>query len=98
MICRMTPSLKGERWRPAKNVSLSRWIMAELSGNLSEQDQQLAEAIAAYYQALEAGQPLTRSDFLARHPDLAADLAAFLDDKEAFERRAGTGRPIAGNQ
>jgi WD40 repeat protein len=50
--------------------------------------QRLEEAIAAYYQASEAGQAPVRTELLARYPDLAEDLAAFLDDKAAFERRA----------
>src|SRR5262249_59252515 len=54
-----------------------------------DRDARLHEAIAAYYQALEAGRSADRAAFLARYPDLAGELAAFLDDKAAFERRAG---------
>src|SRR5688572_25509321 len=56
---------------------------------MSERSRRLNEAIAGYYQALAAGQPPDRASLLARHPDLAEELAAFLDDKDAFERRAG---------
>ena len=54
-----------------------------------DRDARLHEAIAAYYQAIEEGQSVDRTAFLARYPDLAGELAAFLDDKDAFERRAG---------
>src|SRR5438105_7086821 len=63
--------------------------MAENDKNPSERELRMDEAIAAYYQAREAGQALDRSAFLARYPDLAGELAAFLDDKAAFEKRAG---------
>ena len=63
--------------------------MAENVNNPSERELRLDEAIAAFYQAREAGQRLDRGAFLARYPDLAGELAAFLDDKAAFEKRAG---------
>jgi len=63
-------------------------VMAENAHNPSERDLRLDEAIAAFYQASEAGQALDRSSFLARYPDLADELAAFLDDKSAFEKQA----------
>jgi WD40 repeat protein/tetratricopeptide (TPR) repeat protein len=56
---------------------------------MSDRESRLDAAIAEYYLALEAGTPPERGVFLARYPDLAGDLAVFLDDKAAFERRAG---------
>src|SRR5262245_35811252 len=58
-------------------------------------EQRLNEAIAAYFQAAEAGQAMDSADFLARHPDLAGELAAFLDDKDRFDRLAGPVPPVA---
>jgi WD40 repeat protein len=63
--------------------------MTESTSTANDREQRLEEAIAAYYQASEEGQPFERTMFLAHYPDLAADLAAFLDDKDAFEKRAG---------
>ena len=54
---------------------------------MTEREQKLNEAIAAYYEAVEAGSPPNRDEFLARYPDLAVDLASFLDNKGAFEQR-----------
>jgi hypothetical protein len=53
----------------------------------------LNQAIAAYYQAVESGRPFDRDAFLAQYPDLRAELEAFLNDKAAFERRAGSPLP-----
>ncbi len=61
------------------------------NSNPSEREQRLNEAIASYYQAREAGQAPDRAAFLAKHPDLTDELAAFLDDKAVFEKRAGEG-------
>jgi serine/threonine protein kinase len=58
------------------------------SDNPSERDQQLDAAIAAYYRAVEAGNPPDREAFLAEHAELRAELESFLADKAAFERRA----------
>src|SRR5262245_56136365 len=63
--------------------------MAENLNNPSDRERRLDEAIAAFYQAREAGQPLDHGALLARYPDLADELNAFLADKAAFEKRAG---------
>jgi WD40 repeat protein/predicted Ser/Thr protein kinase len=63
--------------------------MAEKVNDPSERELRLDEAIASFYQAREAGQALDRNAFLACYPDLADELAAFLDNKAAFEKRAG---------
>jgi eukaryotic-like serine/threonine-protein kinase len=63
--------------------------MAEHVNEPTERERRLDEAIATYYQARDAGQPLDRNALLARYPELAGELAAFLDDKAAFEKRAG---------
>src|SRR5262245_11826032 len=62
----------------------------------SEREQRVNEAIAAYLEAVEAGRAPAREDFLARHPDLADELTAFLDDRDRFARAAGQLGPAAG--
>jgi WD40 repeat protein len=51
-------------------------------------DSRLDQAIAAYFQAREAGQPVDRATFLARYPDLSEALTSFLNNLDAFGRRA----------
>src|SRR6516165_4216854 len=45
-------------------------------------------AIAEFLQAAEAGTPLEREAWLARHPDLRPQLEEFLKDRSAFQRAA----------
>ncbi len=54
----------------------------------SVREQRLNEALAGYYEAIEAGRPIDRQAFLARHPDLADALDSFFQAKEEFEREA----------
>ena len=48
-------------------------------------DQRVNDAIAAYLQAVDDGSPPDREAFVARYPDLAAELQAFLTDRERFK-------------
>src|SRR5947209_7573572 len=52
-------------------------------------DDRVDEAVAEYLRAAQAGTPPDRAAFLARHPDLAAELAEFLDDRDLVERLLG---------
>src|SRR5687767_317531 len=56
-------------------------------------DDRVNAAIAEYLDACDAGNPPDRAAFLAKHPDLAGSLAAFLDDHARMKRAA----PPAGN-
>lgn len=49
-------------------------------------DSRLGKVIAAYIQAVEAGEKPDREAFLAAHPELASELAAFFADQEGFDR------------
>ena len=57
----------------------------------TEREQRLECILADYLHAVEAGTPPDRAEMLARHPDLAADLASFFQNRDAMERMA---RPI----
>src|SRR5215469_4968260 len=56
------------------------------SDHPSNREQRINEAIAAYLAEAGAGRAPNRAEFLARHPDLAAELAAFLADRDRFAR------------
>ena len=51
-------------------------------------EQRLNEALAVWYEAKEAGEPIDRADLLDRYPDLADELASFFTAKDGFEREA----------
>jgi hypothetical protein len=50
--------------------------------------QRVDAIIAAYIEAVEAGQVPDRQELLARHPDLAAELAAFFVDHDKVQQVA----------
>jgi WD40 repeat protein len=58
----------------------------------------LDEAIASYLEAAEAGKEPSREELLARYPDLAPDLEAFLDDQGILGdlHLGGSARPSRG--
>ena len=60
----------------------------------------LNQIIAAYLEAIEAGESLDRQELLDRHPDLAEDLEAFFTDHDKMKELAkpiatGEQRPVA---
>jgi serine/threonine-protein kinase len=50
--------------------------------DLPERERRVCEALAAYFEAARAGQAPAREAYLAAHPDLADELAAFLEDED----------------
>jgi WD40 repeat protein/tRNA A-37 threonylcarbamoyl transferase component Bud32 len=62
--------------------------MAPESHDLPEREQRVNAAIAAYLEAVDAGQAPDRQEFLRRHPELAADLEAFFGDQDKLDRMA----------
>jgi len=52
----------------------------------SDREERVGEAVAWYFQAVEAGRPPEPTEFLARFPDLRPELESFLVDKAAFDR------------
>ena len=63
--------------------------MNETLPNPSDRERRLQEVLAGYMQAAEAGQPPDRQELLARHPDLADELASFFANRDDFAGRAG---------
>jgi serine/threonine protein kinase len=52
---------------------------------VSEREGRLEEAVLCYLKAAEAGTPIDRRAFLARYPDLAAELQAFLVEQDRLD-------------
>ena len=61
--------------------------------NLSDREQRLQEVLADYLQTIEAGRAPDRPGWLARHPDLADELASFFANRAEFALLAGPAAP-----
>jgi WD40 repeat protein len=58
-----------------------------------EQEQRLEAVLAEYFALLEAGQAPASADWIASHPELAAELTEFFADRRGMEQLAGPLRP-----
>jgi WD40 repeat protein len=67
--------------------------MSDLDG-LADREERLCEALAAYFEAAQAGQVPDRDAWLARYPDLAHQLAGFLADEDRLLRATAPLRSI----
>src|SRR5262245_8812592 len=63
--------------------------------DVSERESRLDEVLGSYLEAAAAGQAPGREELLARHPDLADDLARFFADQDAVDRWTGPLRSVA---
>jgi serine/threonine protein kinase len=62
--------------------------MAEEANNLSSREQRIDEAIAELLDIVESGKTFDRQAFLGRHADIAAEIEAFLADRQRFAQLA----------
>lgn len=60
--------------------------MTSTSHHSPEYDERLQEILAEYLELTESGSKPDRESFLARYPELADELAAFLDDRDSIEK------------
>jgi WD40 repeat protein len=69
----------------------------EESSEVSEPDwaRRLGEVLAAYFTAAEAGQGPTPQELIARHPEVAREIAGFVADQERFGHLVASLRPVA---
>ena len=62
--------------------------MTSAAFDSSEQAQRFQEVLAAYLQAVEAGQQPDRDEWLTKHPDVAAEVRSFFANQDDFARLA----------
>jgi WD40 repeat protein len=61
----------------------------------ADREQRLYEVLASYLEAAEAGRAPSRAELLARHPELAGELASFLDARERLTQAVPSPAPPA---
>jgi WD40 repeat protein/tRNA A-37 threonylcarbamoyl transferase component Bud32 len=64
--------------------------MTSEASQAGDREQRLNLVIAAFLQAVDAGQPSNQQALLERHPDLAEGLRSFFADRDRFRALAGT--------
>ena len=69
--------------------------MASDLDDLADPERRLCEVLAAYFEAVKAGQAPEREAWLARYPDLAGQLTAFLEQQDRLLRVTEPLRTIA---
>ncbi len=69
--------------------------MSSDESDSSAREQRANEAIAAYLEAVDAGQSPDPEEFVAQHADVAAELEAFFANRAEFERLAEPLKPAA---
>src|SRR4051812_17340940 len=62
--------------------------MNSQNSDKSERERRLNEVVTAYLKAAESGETPDRQEWLARHPDLATELAAFFAAQDQVEQMA----------
>src|ERR1700686_1185745 len=70
-------------------------VMTNHPNPSSEREQRLHEVLAAYLEAIEAGQQPKQEEWLARYPDLANELTEFFADQERMAQLAAPLRAAA---
>ncbi len=69
--------------------------MASDLDDLADPERRLCEVLAAYFDAVKAGEAPERDLWLAQYPDLASQLTAFLEEQDRLLRVTGPLRSIA---
>ena len=63
--------------------------MAETPSDQSSRESRIDDAIARYLELAERGHPPDQQEYIAQHPDLAAELQSFFADQAQFQQLAG---------
>jgi WD40 repeat protein len=69
--------------------------MSEIGDDQNISDNGLEEVLAEYLQAVDAGEPPDRLEFIAAHPMFARELEEFFEDRALFEQAARPWTPLA---
>ncbi len=68
----------------------------EVADREQDREQRLYEILAAYFEAVEAGRSPDRAEWMARYPERAEEIAAFLDEQDRLLRLTEPLRPTTG--